>query len=749
MVRAAPPPKNVREQATTSRASSETDVDKNLKTTATTTSSLEPEPDIGNIKISEDESDTEAAGFSLRKKSSNLKKMKEMEKVKDDVEVVNDNHDNNHGENVNDNDEDNDEDGQPQPSPPKTKAQQKMFADVPLTFKENANYGGQIKPCYVRIKSLTQKEIDHLTTVGVRKANKRGRPRKDTTTDATSISPPKKRKMSPPKVHIKLAQNGGKQWASKLRARAPTPPPAKTLKSMPRGLPSDVVKRYGIRQCVVRVKRLKHSTNIIVGTSRKSKHKLSVSFNESVEILGSNSRKSSSSIATGNSKARSSLCSTTVPTRLQRVDATGNVVEDIELNPNMILDGPSTSAAAARINRSRHGNSNSGRRGRKPRLSSLRVPISGLASLSIEDKNGADDGADNETNDDEYIVPNELPEYQKRGVRRSGTPSPVKRVTTTTVSDTEDTHELEEDKSRETAAASTKDPETLAEVPEPKTEKSEPDALEELDKQEMEKLQFEPELEPPIQEQTSADPELNIPNQQGTREQRKSLTPEEEAMLEKEIEKELDSESDAQLELELHKKLKSEQAAKLEAELEAELDNEPTQYLTKTSPLYPAITITDDVTTDDILEIQTSIEDVRELQTPPSRLSSPTLPDSRSLRLDSPESDASFKSATEVNIRTTQIIDERTKSMMPHKTLTSNASESDLITPTASQNTFNGSDPASGSSIVQPPFSPIGDIPNLDDDELGQLVAPDYQLSNSRHAISRGTLDDIMTVLES
>ncbi|XP_034489570.1 nuclear-pore anchor [Drosophila innubila] len=783
IVRAAPPPENVREP--TARAASETDANKTKQRAA----SSSPEP--VNTCNSGDDSDTDTLRFPIKRTSKSDAEAGKIETT-ENTEIVetadiaanldDDNDAADHiaddvddvADDVDDLDGDDDDDGQPQPAPPKTKAQQKMFADVMLPLKDKGKIAvGQIRPCIVRIKRLSQSEIQRYITG---KAPKRGRPRKNVDADGF-VSPPKKQKIANPKVHIKLTQNGTKQRESMKFTRAPTPPPpmstagkslsSKMAKRSPLkcGASAAMIRRYGRRvfSCVVNVKRLKHS-NIAVRTNRKSKSKLSVSFSEAVEILGSKPRKSSS--IGGNPRARSSLCAS-VPTRLQRVDATGNVVEDIELSPNVMLKAPSAATAAGvagaansspRTKRSRAGACNSGRRGRKPRSSSLRVPVSGLASLSIDDSQ-----ADNETGD-EYIVPNDLPEYQTRGVRRSGTPSPVKRVTTTTVSD----NESEEEKCKTTATVSTaKDPEKETE---PLTKETKPKNIEEPDEQEIERLQWVTELDTPSEKQEEADTEQNqtANSEQQTnvaaeadaetnaeadaeadadaklkaKEQTTQLETEEEVKQREELEK-LESELDAKLDLELDASLSQE----LEAKLDAELDTETALDNKKTSPIFPAIA--DDVTTDDILEIQTSIEDVRELQTPPSRQNSPPVSQKRSLRFESPESDSSFKSAHELDTGELQNTDKPNKLTTVPKTHTSEASDSDLITPNASQNTFNGSEPASSSSIVQPPFSPIGDIPNLDDDELGQLVAPDFQMSNSRHAISRGTLDDIMTVLES
>lgn len=300
--------------------------------------------------------------------------------------------------------EDEDEDDEHrQPQPPKTKAQQKMFADVPTTSKNRTGTSAGIRQCLVRIKRLNQTEIERLIK---RKASKRGRPRK-TASDSSMLddspSPPKKQKPIN-KVHIKVPwmQNGAKQRTVQTTSRAHTPPPnlKRSLKqARPNSVSKALVQRYGARffKCVVKLKRL---TGADISTTkranRKSKSKLSVSFSEAVEILGSKPRKSSS--IAGTPRLLSKLCNS-VPTRLQRVDATGNVLEDIELKHDMVLGSAGSSSSPSKRS-GRQASCNGGRRGPKLKRPALRVPVNDLASLRIDDSQ--DEDVDNEAGD-EYI----------------------------------------------------------------------------------------------------------------------------------------------------------------------------------------------------------------------------------------------------------------------------------------------------------------------------------------------------------
>ncbi|KAH8411287.1 hypothetical protein KR215_001365, partial [Drosophila sulfurigaster] len=665
-----------------------------------------------------------------------------------------------------------------QPLPPKTKAQQKMFADVQPPAKRKrsrteaatkstptvsaVSSGIPLKQCVVRIKRLTRDEIEahRPMTTTTPSPPKRGRPRKrradETTTSQQqkhSVSPPKKSRLSSSKVHIKLRPNGGEKHSELTKfTRAQTPPARTPSKSpskvattttktrrrpnVPGFVSKKTIKRYGKRffNCVVIVKRLKHSpniqSNINAATSsgnksnkRKSKSNLSVSFSEAVEIFGMSPRKSSSASS-----------SRTVPTRLQRVDATGNVVEDIEL-PRLSASSASATTtttptqtqcdSATKRSRATSGSSCNGRGGKRSGKSkrSLRVPVSGLASLSIEDSQDANA-------DDEYIVPNELPEHPtKSGVRRSGTPNPtVKRVTTTTTISDED----EDDDDDADADAVEPEPATKSsrdarlakrasdvkpptEHPKPAAKRSRDKASEPLAESTAKSLAVETDEEPEAGTAAAKSVKSETLDEENTVVAKESAEEEAAAIetvidaVEQELEKlqrERDGETtkvavankdedkaadevkadDAKL---LTKDMKEEDEEELleqplqlhsdeddEAKpelptvksVDKTLDTNPQQdedkLKTTTTTTVKATTTTKseaqskgdllspaslDVTTDDILEIQTSLEDERYLT-----LNSPCLSltqrRERDLRLESPDSNASFKSAQHIEI---------------------------------------------------------------------------------------------------
>lgn len=271
-----------------------------------------------------------------------------------------------------------------------------------------------------------------------------------------------------------------------------------------------------------------------------------------------------------------------------------------------------------------------------------------------------------------FTVPNEMPDYQTLGVRRSGTPTPVKRVTvTTTVSDEEGGEGPEQD--QEPVPVPVTVPESDAdEIAEPAEKPQSQTKKEETAEQEHEQKQTDPEPQPKDDEPKPVDP---VPK-----------------------------------------------SVEQETEQKQSTDVLEQKDLKEKSPVSTALT--DDVTTDDILEIQTSIEDVRELHTPPSRQNTPQLlpqTTNRSVRFESPESDTSFKSAHEQETSSAALT---TAEEAPARQISETETVDTELTPSvAATTTFNASEPASGtSSIPQPPYSPIGEIPTLDDDELGQLV---------------------------
>lgn len=296
-----------------------------------------------------------------------------------------------------DDDDDDKDSADSQSQTPKTKAEQKEFSEQPRRSKHHKDSSSNLKECTVRIKRLKDSEIDRLTkSPNLHTPSKRGRPR-------LSQSPSSSKKQKPSissnnKAYIKFLnlQNGGKR-------RIQSPPPAK-LKKFPKPTAStpikflttkSLIKQFGKRffECVVRMKRLKVPEKV-ARTSHKSK---SVSFSEAVEILGSIPRKSSSILSsTPRIKSKSKLNSS-VPTRLQRVDATGNVLEDIELNSSLVLDSstPTNSSRKSKSGRS-SSSCNGGRRAGKLKRPALRVPTTDLASLRIDDSHEEETEANEE-----------------------------------------------------------------------------------------------------------------------------------------------------------------------------------------------------------------------------------------------------------------------------------------------------------------------------------------------------------------
>ncbi|XP_016939369.2 nucleolar protein dao-5 isoform X1 [Drosophila suzukii] len=737
-------------------------------------------------------------------------------------------------------DEDSEEDQQMTTMPTKTKAQQKMFSDQP---PGKINFDRQ---CEVRVRRLAQHEIDSAfksvanstfaqETDWSRSRSRpggskvRGRPRKG------NPSPPKKPK-SPPQTnfHIKVPlQNGAKKRALNQLARTHTPPPNLTrrgamkaqskspekpkpkskLLSKPirgRNASQELINRFGARffGCVVKIKRTPwpeqwpECSPRPIGGSRKGRNRksnLSVSFSEAVEILGSPEGPSRRATF-GSFSSRS----TPKPTRLQRVDATGNVLEDIALTSTPLFSpsaGPSTSGGSRTKGKRRSCNgSPMGARLKRPHQ---RLPLSSLASLRLDD-------GPNSGEDEEYIVPNELP-----GIKRTGTP-PIKKKKisfTTTISDDEDEKPApkklkdnlkkqpkphKESGNKKTDKAS-KDKEKADKSHKEKEKKQEKkDKKNEIAKEKLTpatevKAAEKPEIKPPEEETPSKERE-NKAEEAATNElerdgeaQEKSVdaaeeNPDEsvedkaeekvEDKLEEKIEDKAeenpevaqeDPQEDTEMELGENagntSEIVHESSQKPTGEENIEEDVEQADEF-RELPTPPQLPSTTEENQDDILEIQTSLDDVRQLHTPSSRLSTPK-PRSR---LDSGESDCSFKSASDhdkppaVPLAEDVIqeeenpagsVEEQLAEPMTDDTLDPAELPAELMTPPSAPRTTNGGDPTSGSSASAPYYSPIDSMPTLDDEVLGQLVEPDFQLNSSRHAISRGTLDDIMTALES
>ncbi|KAH8397504.1 hypothetical protein KR222_008410 [Zaprionus bogoriensis] len=892
MVRAAPPPANVRDPTVADRAKSEeqnasgSDEEKDNTTSAAKTTSLSSTV-ASTVFTLESESDDETAApraespsFELSKSHSHSLECLKCNYLALGIDTGSEDESESKSkqkpakasrgssaELQADADDDELSQEQKDTQPPKTKAEQKMFVELPAKHLKG-------KKCVVRIKRLQQSEIDRLTTPKSKTGRKRGRKRKESLArdDAKAASPPKKQKGNESGssrqgrlyVWMPKLENGSKQ-----RPQTPPPPPppapkpkksskhtklaspAQALTPSRVGVNETLIRRFGSRffNCFVKIKRLK------MRKKRSTNKSKSVSFSEAVEILGSKPRKSSHITSTPKAKSR---LNSSVPTRLQRVDAIGNVLEDIELNSSVVLASSTPVSGSSLSHRSKSGRSscNGGRRAGKLKRPSVRIPTTDLASLRIDDSHEDEPDAG-----DEYIVPNEVPEYQKLGVRRTGTPTPVKKLTvTTTVSDEEDSDgpeikkpkivEREKDAKTEDAAKQKKEQtkdKPAKKLAQPEKEQAKPEQEQAKPEQEQakpEQEQAKPEQEQakPEQKEDQADLSQDVEKQkeQAQAEEEEEELPkaeeeqEEQTQAEKEQEKQAEAEAehkavseenalakeeqeeqmqaseehdehDKQLEAveqthseeeqEEHAKTEEKRAetvqdeelepepepqlvvsdseqepeppepAKTEATTEGEKHTEPEPEpkpepveevqeeqqpattnksaknsdasASKTAPAASSASLTDDVLiTDDILEIQTSLEDVRELHTPTSPM--PRLqiteaePSNRSERLESLESDSSFKSAHQIAIgsgieqlssaaRSASQSQSQTQSAAA---LTSDPNPDPNSNP--SNSNFNGSQPPAGdSSIAQPIYSPIVEMPNLDDDELGELVDTD------------------------
>ncbi|KAH8375753.1 hypothetical protein KR200_002031, partial [Drosophila serrata] len=741
--------------------------------------------------------------------------------------------------------------------PTKTKAQQKMFSDSPDQSSSRTNVEEFCARDFcIRVKRLTQAEINSASdSVAKSKfaspvARKRGRPRKNNDDDKKSPSLAKKLKISPsPKIHIKVPlQSGAQKRALANLARTHTPPPI--LSSRPKPKPKtktktklkalhatpSMIKSYGKRffSCVVKIKRLKWpSSNPRFGGGRKGRPRrsnLSVSFNESVEILGSNEGGSRrSTFGTISSKSPK-------PTRLQRVDATGNVLEDIALTSNMMLTGNSpsvaTSAASGTRGRGKRRSCNGSPQLKRPHQ---RLPLSGLARMRLDDAPQNDDNDD----DEEYIVPNELP-----GMQRPGTPTPKKKKVsyTTTISDDED--EKVPTKKSKDVNSTKKDPKTKpnpkkidkstslkesvlqnvilqsksdeivkeneekeepvdvvgeeAQVAETEVEKvaevvatiNEEKDVEESEKQKpLDMAEDNPQKAEETTKETETDAEEKLVEENGEKNPETESEPRVEENGEKNPEEESkpSDEENCEKNPEEESKENTEQTA---AEADKSMDMSPLKLEETSSqgsdskgeqkkvddvedfreldiPTSQQLPPATEETPEDVLEIQTSLEDVRQLHTPFS--SQQSTPQARKpVRQDSADSDCSFKSAHEPNkdilLGNVNAEGDKQKEAAGEEEDATDAaagedkSEIDPATipavlttpPPSTPRTVNGCDPVtSDGSSISAFYSPIEAMPTLDDEVLGQLVEPDFQLNSSRHAISRGTLDDIMTALES
>ncbi|EDX01969.1 serine/arginine repetitive matrix protein 1 [Drosophila yakuba] len=722
-------------------------------------------------------------------------------------------------------------------NPTKTKAQQKMFSD-----QQSPNFNRKLR---VLMRRLRQPEIDSAVESlanssfvnmieianqsGIRR---RGRPKK-----GKRNSSPQKPNSSPTRTnfHIKVPlQNGAKKRAVNHASRTHTPPPslakrARNAQSSPkrsnkpkikskressRGRNADLalVERYGARffGCVVKVKRTRLPTKWPdcsprpIGGLRKGHPKKAVSFSEAVEILGS--PEGPSRRATFGSISSKG---TPKPTRLQRVDATGNVLEDIALTSTpLFTPSAGTSTSGGSRERGRRRSCNGSPMGERLKRSNQRLQLSRIARLSIDDSSRS--GGDDE--DEEYIVPNDVP-----GTQRSATPPPKKKKIsfTTTISDDEDEKPVpkkQKDAQKKQAkphkeSTNKKTDNTLKEKEttekthtenEKNTENSKEVVKEKVPLPAMEIESAKKEEIKPLAEEIQSQEEEGEGDAHAHEAEANEVERDREEIVDateknsdeptqqqaEELEedqpelKEADN-SETTTEVAQEEVLQDEDAENVDenavetTESPKESPEKPTteDRLEKVEkeveqtedfsdmPTPPQLPSTTDDNQDDVLEIQTSLDDVRQLHTPPSRLSTPK----PRVRLDSADSDCSFKSASDHGKQLTgQAIEEaqqeetkpaEEEDQQPAATIIDDPIESaelpaELMTPPMAATTVNG-EPTSGSSATVPYYSPMETMATLDDEVLGQLVEPDFQLNSSRHAISRGTLDEIMTALES
>lgn len=346
------------------------------------------------------------------------------------------------------------------------------------------------------------------------------------------------------------------------------------------------------------------------------------------------------------------------------------------------------------------------------------------------------------------LVPNEVPDHHSMGVRRAGTPNPMKRVSvTTTVTDDEgggdapDTkkakREEKEEKSpaKETKSAVQNQAKPVDAVEQQKVETA-PEGMKEQKITEPE--QTEAEAEP-----KEVDSESKMTKQTEFEQAEEQANPEEQ----KAVQEKKDSTPEAGV-IQLGDESPEVGPRSYYIDSDATPD-EVDSTATTPSPTPAAKNVSvagEDAMEDDVLEIQTSLDDVRELHTPTSPL--PRLQideqrdDSRSERCGSQDSDSSFKSANQLVINTaveplpeessTEAEPEQetpTQTLPTASTLTSilpRRSTASVVTTEASntttQNTFTSSEAASGSGIGQTMFSPIAAIPTLDDEDLDDLV---------------------------
>ncbi|KAH8408966.1 hypothetical protein KR009_004621 [Drosophila setifemur] len=704
----------------------------------------------------------------------------------------------------------------------KTKAQQKMFNDS-MNFE---------RECCVRIRRLTREEIVgacesvSASSFASVSPKRRGRPRKSPGEAKKQQSPRVPSPTKKTKVHVRvpLLQNGAKKRSFQNLSRAHTPPPSLSPRSAGKHTPmlksklqnklragshvsQALIRRFGVRffRCVVKIKRTNwpsHQPQPLVGSATKKsgrsrKSNLSVSFSEAVEILGSNE---GSSRRTKFGSSNSASPKAPKPTRLQRVDDKGNVLEDIALTSSSSLRF-STGSLPASSGKSKRRSCNGSPMVPRLKRPLQRLPLSGLASLRLDDDS---EPGEEEDPDAEYIVPNELP-----GIQRPGTPTPKKRELsfTTTISDNEDEipiakkrrdstkreHKLIKESSIKRAKEKYLEQKKAHESERPKDILRDPKIRADFTRESIkspEKPELQSDKKRPEEAETNEDEVEESPEKVDEAGEENAEEEGGDAAEEKKVEvnskdaianPEPINESEKTLDLE--REIEGEPNEEAEPELGLDADAEADAEVGELEQTSAPVVMSSDDQEEDVLEIQTSLDDVRELHTPSSRQSTPPL-DHPAIQLqlechDSAESECSYKSASpnvksRVLLSPADHVEAAEESAIPPEEILEAAAEEEEEAASALANTIipssdphempselialptdvgsvNGSEPIGGSnvSIPAPFYSTIEAMPTLDDEVLGQLVEPDFQLNSSRHALSRGTLDDIMTALES
>lgn len=352
------------------------------------------------------------------------------------------------------------------------------------------------------------------------------------------------------------------------------------------------------------------------------------------------------------------------------------------------------------------------------------------------------------------LVPNEMPDYHPMEVQRAGTPNPMKRVSvTTTVTDDEGGGDAPDTKKAKREEEQPKSPtkETKSAV------QAKP--VDAVDQQKVEtalerKKEEEADLDKKITEPEQTEAEADSKESESTMTKKTEFEQAKERENPEEQKKAVLEEKDFKPEAGLFQLGDEPPEVKPRSYYIYDSDATPDEVdstATTPSPTPAAKNVSvagEDAMEDDVLEIQTSLDDVRELHTPTSPL--PRLQideqrdDSRSERCGSQDSDSSFKSANQLVINTAvEPLPEEssTEAELEHETpthtqtlptastLTSilpRRSTASVVTTEASnttvQNTFNSSEAASASGIGQTMYSPIAAMPTLDDEDLDDLV---------------------------